>query len=231
MHGQELSKERASDRLGAFAATVERFGRLARQEGLSVRPFPGTAPEWFPRLPEPLQAAVLEHWRRYVEVCEETQREGHLLRQDGHFLWRMFGKLGVRPRADLMSVIEQGDIVEIYNSDFVQIYRNLPFFEVCSYSLDELLSRPFFELFRRDEPVTAAIVGVAQKMLAGEMDGIYAWPIGVHTIEETESPLRLRSVIEQKFVSPLYDATGRPVALLNTIRCHSSVPGVTAEMP
>lgn len=221
----QTSYERDNDRLASFKAVTERFAQLAKRENLDIIPYRGSEPVCFPALPTVLQTTILEDFRRYVSVCETSVEEGWSLKQDGNVLWRMFRKLGVHPNSDLMSQIREDDIIEIYSADYVQLFRNLRFFRYCGYSLDELLSRPFWELFRRDEEVTKQILSVAVSMFSGQIIGTHRWQLGVHTLTEIDSHFRYESTIEPGLVSPLCDTSGRIVALVNTARCLSCVPG------
>jgi hypothetical protein len=60
----------------------------------------------------------------------------------------MFQKLGVHPPSELMSEMRSGEVIEIHNGEFLQVYRNLRFFELCSYTLDDLLAAHFGSFFR-----------------------------------------------------------------------------------
>ena len=47
------------------------------------------------------------------------------------------------------SLITNENIVEVYNLDHVQLFRSINFFDLCNYSLLDLLARQWFELFER----------------------------------------------------------------------------------
>lgn len=215
----------AAETTAAFAALVDRFAALAADEGVSVVAYRGDEPKFFPMLPPPMQSAVLENFRRYLNVAERTRGDGSALSEERQFLWQMFRELGVHPPSDLMARIARSDdeVVEIYDANFVQVFRNLRFFRQCSYSLDELLSLPFWQLFHREASVTERILAVATEYFSGQRRDVHAWDLGRHTIEEISAPMRYRSVVEQKLVSPLFDGNGRIHALLNTIREVSTV--------
>ncbi len=215
----------AEETLEAFTALVERFVGLAADEGVWVVPYHGEGPKFFPQLPPPMQQAVLANFNRYVTVAEATLGDGSSLNDERQFLWQMFRQMGVHPPSDLMARIARSDdeVVEIYDANFVQVYRNLRFFKQCSYSLDELLSLPFWQLFARDSSVTDSILAVATEFFSGKRLETHQWNLGRHTIEEISAPMRYLSVVEQQLVAPLYDASGRLQALLNTIREVSTV--------
>jgi PAS domain-containing protein len=220
-----LAFESAEGRVEAFRALTERFAAVAGDEGVEVVPYWGNGPRHFAALPERKQRGVLAHFHRYVTVAEITLELGSTLSEDRHFLWQMFRQLGVHPAANLLDrVARTGDeVVEIYDANFVQIYRNLRFFRHCSYSLDELLSVPFWQLFARDPRITGRILAIATEYFSGKRRDVFEWDLGRHTVEEIYGPKRYSSVVDQRLVAPLFDAHGRVEALLNTIREISTV--------
>lgn len=186
-------------------------------------PFNGTGPSCFMALPEDRQEQILGSFEKYVGVCVETVAGGWSLRDDAQVLWRMFKALRVHPCGELMNAFDPGDVIEIYDTDFTQVYRNLAFFSVCSYTLDELLSRPFFELFRRDEKVTGELIKIGAQMIGGQLDGVHQWSMDVHKTQEMESPALYQVEVQEKIASPLQDSTGKVAAILTTLKVISCV--------
>jgi hypothetical protein len=206
-----------------FKRLTETFSDFAAREGLKVSPYKNSEPSFFGALPAEQQHGVLAHFANYVGVCKETLAGGEPLSQDRLFLWRMFHNMGVHPSSDLMSSILNGDVVEIYNADYVQVFRNLAFFSYCSFTLDELLCRPFWELFRRDPSVQNRLMAVGVAMFQHKITGTQLLDIGPHTVDEIDSPACYHSVIENKIASPLFDAGGKIIAVVTTIRSLSCV--------
>lgn len=218
-------------RANSFQQLTLRFCELAGKEGIWVRPYRPQGPLYFERLPEPLQHATLDHFARYLAVCEECLEGGAHLADDRSFLWRMFRKLGVHPVSTLLSEIEDNDVIEIYNADFIQVFRNLKFFTLCSYTLDDLLCRPFWELFRREARITEALLAVAQNIYKDNVKGSQHLELGPHVLDEIEGPRKLRSVVENRLVCPLYDHGGSVAALVSVIRPISCQSLLDAPLP
>lgn len=103
---------------------------------------------------------------------------------------------------ELKKYIDEGDIIEIYSEDFVQIYRNKTFFEFCSYDMDTILSNSFDTLFRRDPEITKALLSQAQLCLT-QFTGVQ--PIGtpVHYMQEHFANNSKIFKIEHKWCSPV----------------------------
>lgn len=211
-----------TERLAAYRALLTEFALMGQGAGLKITPFRGDGYLYFSDMPEHLQDALMAGFGSYVGVCREVLSEGGSLRDDQILLWRMFQKLKVHPPSDLMSQIGDGNVIEIYNGEFVQVFRNFNFFELCSYTLDDLLCRPFFQLFKREEWVTQKLMEVGFLFFSNQISGVYPWNTGEHTILEIDSDERLLSVIENRIAAPLFNAAGQVEAVVNVIRCKSS---------
>lgn len=225
--------ERSTSREVEFQTLLDQFAALLFAEGILVTAYTGSKPRHFMALDTSHQQQTLENFRRYVEVCQEVVAQGIGLRDDKMLAWRMFQKMKVHPPSDLMQEIRQGEVIEIYNSDFVQTFRNMRFFEICSYPLDELLCRPFWELVYREESITQMIVHQASRLLSGTVSGLFQFDIPEHSIFEIESPGRNVMVVKQRIGAPLLGSDGAPAALIAFLHVSACVrmAGVTTDPP
>ncbi len=198
-----------------FRDVLYRLCHMLNDAGMSARAHDGVLPKHFAALPSARQMGVLENTRRYTDVAEAMIRVGEVPAQSQQFLWRMFQRLGVRPVSNLMDHLEANDVVEIYNADFVQVFRSFSFFSICSYTLDDLLCRPFWELFRRDEELFGRMVEKTKLALAGDISGVHYWDVDIHSVDEIESPARYHAEVRYKLLSPLHDASGGVPAFVN----------------
>lgn len=207
-----------SDGLIRFRHLLEAFCEAARREGVAIVPYAPDGVLQFSKLPDAQREATFWNFHRYASVLDEVIRNGRSLNEDSYVLWRMFGRLGVHPRPEVMAQIGSRDIIEIYSSDFVQVFRNLKFFAICSYTLDELICRPFWELFHRDPAVTQKLIEVASAMFSGQIRETHHWDMGTHVVDEIGGAAQYHSVIENRLASPLFDESGKVVAVLHTFR-------------
>lgn len=198
-----------------FKDVLDRFCRIGRSAAMPVVGYDGDHPRRFAALPETQRVRTLENFRRYTEVTEAMVVAGESPVQAQQFLWRMFQRLGVRPVSTLMDHLEADDVIEIYNADFVQVFRSFSFFHICSYTLDDLLCRPFWELFRRDQELFGRMVETTKLALAGDIDGVHYWNVEIHSVDEIESPARYHAEVRYKLLSPLYDESGNVPAFVN----------------
>lgn len=218
-----------------MAKLMTDFAALVGGHGLDVKAYAGERPAYFAGLEPTVQNKVLSRFRQYVDVCQELAATGVSLHDDRQLLWCMIKKLGLRPSSELFSTLAHGDVVEIYDcAEMVQLYRNLRFYDVCSYSLDDVLSRPWFELYRRDEAVMQKVQDAAGRAIASRSTSIVHYAAGVHEMEEIDSVSMNRNLVENRFLAPLVDAGGQAQAVVNVIRPISLMSrraGAAASVP
>ena len=105
----------------------------------------------FSILPEAQRKAsfqVLDFMEHLVDVSI-TEKINPL--RDQQLTWYAMGKLGLKIPSNLFSWISDTDCVEIYTDQGIQLYRNFHFFQFSSYSLEDHLTYPYFELYKRPQ--------------------------------------------------------------------------------
>lgn len=157
--------------------------RLLAQEGLNRIAYSEGLPH-FSKLSFDMKTKVVHHLQFYHDLCQEQVAEGYTLKDNPSFAWRALKKLGLTPRSDLFSHLTNDMIVEIYSRENVQIFRNFRFFEFCSYTLEELLTIEWWNLFERDPKITNQLFQYASQLLSGEITGNIAPKIGTHIVSE-----------------------------------------------
>lgn len=208
------------------------FAELAGRNGTPTVAFTGAWPRHFAVLPPKDQACVLKNFRTYASICHELAATGVSLRDDRQLLWCMIKRLGLRPSSGLFGSLSNEDVIEVYDGEgMVQVFRNMKFYDVSSYSLDDIVSRPWYELYRRDPSVMDKIQMVVERAIrSGSADLLY-YETGIHEMEEIDSPLLNRSLIENRFLAPLLDQRGRAQAFVNVVRPISIMRGRGVPMP
>lgn len=186
-----------------FRLLVEGIALLLEHEGLVRKPYINSSLPYFSRLATGHQIEINRHVRTYFEICLEMTTGGESLRDTPSLLWRMLSRLKLAPTEDLFNQFGQEHVVEIYNDSNVQIFRNFRFFEICSYSLEELFSRQWWELFRRDDQMTQRLFLLASKIFSGEFTGSVRPNIATHIVEEVASSLSFRVETDFECASPL----------------------------
>lgn len=199
----DVSGVESNDMIKQFVKLADQLCEILSGFGLSVKPYHDKNNLYFAQLSLELQKSQINHLQRYVEVCQETKEQGHDLRESGQLIWNMLKKLNLKSNVDIYSNLRASDVVEIYNNQNVQTFRNLNFFKICSYTIDELLSLPWWKLYHRDEVVSREIFAVGAGVFSGEITEMVSPVSRPHILEETASASRIKMILKVKAMSPL----------------------------
>lgn len=201
------------------SALVKEFSKLAKSvsmylscEGAHVRPHLEGLP-YFSKLSLEAQQVAVDRLRFYHDLCADQSSEGYRLRDSKTFTWRALSKLGLVPKSDLFMQMTDDHIVEVYSSENIQLFRNLNFFDFCSYSLEELHAIEWWGLFDREAATTQKLFGYAEKIFSGELSENFKPEVEKHILRETNSFDRLSMEYAVELMGPLYNSR-RPQALV-----------------
>lgn len=202
-----------------FKTQVARLSAVMAQDGIYVRPFLPGLP-YFSRLSFEAQHLALKAVEFYIDLCSEHISAGEKLTDSLSFTWRALRKLGLRPHSDLFNHIQEDDMIEIYNRDSRQLYRNFRYYDFCSYSFEELYSLEWWNLFDRDQKITDALLQEGIKVFSGEVAGYCLSATPKHIVRELISVDRLANAYQAKIIAPLYEGNNIE-ALLVTLSAES----------
>jgi hypothetical protein len=184
---------------------MERFCDYARLSGSEILPYRDPSLKIFSSLSHDKQENAYNAFLKYYGVCSAATYEDIRLSDDPSLLWYVIKELGLRPCSDLFNKIQPNDVIEIYNTDFIQIFRNFAFFSICSYSLEEIFSYEWRELYERDPVITGKLAELAFSLLSGDVKTtIPILGIGDHQLTEVFSPSRHKMVVNHSYLSPLF---------------------------
>jgi hypothetical protein len=217
LDGHRLEETRVVDRLQILIAE---FVEQAKRDGIHVRGFSAERPleTVFTKFPVEKQMGIYQGFKRYYDVLSGASKEGIPLSEGPRLLWRMLSKLNLHPCAEFFDKVHSEDVIEIYDRDLMQIFRNLKFLELCNYSLDQIFSYEVTELFSRPEAATMQMLHSVQGVLDGTHQKTVAAKIPVHVLEETRTPEKGKFRIEHGFLSPLRDSSNRVVCFISTLK-------------
>jgi hypothetical protein len=137
---------------------------------------------------------------------------------DQEFFRLSMRALGVSFPADCMRYMSSGDIIEGYNRDRLQIFRNLRFIECSNYSLLEILSTEWPLLFERSAAITNQMITYCDETLWSKNRTI-AFNIPKHYVRELQTAEHQVYEIGFKTISPLFSGPDRPLGILANCNC------------
>lgn len=177
--------------------------------------------ELFRALPTSRQQAILADLSYSCEVLRETKPSSEFLNRgkELEFLRRYMRRNGLRSSyQDIESLIEEGDIIEIYDSTNLQVYRSWSLFKIISYSVADLLVHPFDVLYDRPSWVLRGIQNAIVAHVAPGMPLInFAdFEVPPYLLNESFDGHNHAFMMTQKYLVALVDENGQHRASLCT---------------
>ena len=185
-----------------FKNLAQKLSMLLATEGIRCKPYDDGLP-YFSVLDDSKKAEINQHLQFTIDLCKEQMSDGYKLSDNLTFTWRVFRKLGWAPKSDLFNNITDEDVLEIYSLDNRQLYRNLRFYDYCSYSLEALHSLEWWNLWDRDAQVVEKLFETVSKIFSGEIRETVSPGVSQHVIKEKASADKLSISYEVRYISPL----------------------------
>jgi PAS domain-containing protein len=192
------------DPVARFRAQTELLAWFLADEGVNKSPYFSRDLPHFSELAADEQAEAVRVLGHTLEIFDEVKTAGGTLADTPQLIWRSLRRLNWTPKSDVFDKIEKGDVIEIYSTEHRGLFRNLAFYDLVSYSLEDVFARKWFELFKRDEKKTAEIFQFVDRILRDEFRETTAPGFGHHLCYEMRSPARLHYKMSVKYVSPVY---------------------------
>ena len=209
------SKPSAASLAESFRVFARTLATIGESYGVLIRTYHSEELPYFSKLSSIDQETAVTRLSQYVSICQDVVAGGGSLRSSRTFVWRALKEMGLLPDSDLFTRIEEDEIIEIYNLDHIQIFRNLPFFEYCSYTLEDLYARPWHQLFLRDEPgITQKIISIVTESAARVNRKMVVTHLGQQVTREVNSAGLFALDLTVKSLGVLFDSDDRPQAFL-----------------
>lgn len=212
------SEPEAIEYARVFRKSLREFSQLAARNNIHVTAYDERSLSPLALLPDPQQKLITENFDRYFKVTSQLSNDEIPLYDSQAFLWRMLRELDLRPCSDLFKKIAPNDVVEIYDLNFIQVFRNTRFMELCSYTLEEVFTHEFPQLFLRPDEITSILVSHCQEIFQGKIKSTIPTHVPDHTLTEIWSKKKREFSIKQGIISPLFDKSGRSVAIVATLQ-------------
>ncbi len=197
----------------SYSDELKRFEKAALQGRLDLATrIDGKNHERFAALNEDCRWKLISRLSLLNEVLDNSVRI--LGTHPGHFYLRSsLKKFGWSVPPDVYELIGKDDTIEIYGTDFSLKTANIRFLQVCSYTLEEILTHEFFELFSRDSKIAEGLMKHWPTLASGEAEIIT--DLGPpHLVQETFSQKRKQFWVESKVLARVSDQSGRVVGPL-----------------
>lgn len=222
------------DKAAEHSAALKRFARyrdalseacrLFAVKGQNVPAFREGQTSRFPQLEAAAQIQILSGLESHNQLLAASlTEESKSLRPPTHSLaWAALKILGLRPPNDAFSTILDTHIVEIYNTNFTQVFRSLNFFNFVSYSLDDLMTNHFSELYTRTGTTTEEMLALCEAVQRDSQPTTYLRPFSRCLLKETFGPRGICVDSDTVVGASLFDHSGKFAGFLSAIEIYNS---------
>lgn len=198
------------NRLIALAA---KFDLRLRQSAPCIRPQLKSLPiESLNRI-----LGSLKHLQNAFNVCAEEFKDPW---DDREFFSLSMRALRVSYPSDFLGYVADGDLIEAYDINRIQVFRNMRFMETSAYSLTEILSFDWPTLFDRSSMITDKIISYTDEVLWAENRTVPT-DIPRHFIKEIRSKENQVCEVQFKVMAPLFSGPDTPFGFLATCRANA----------
>lgn len=119
---------------------------------------------------------------------------------------------------DCLDNVKSGDLIEGYDLNRMQVFRNLQFMEYSNYSLIEILAFEWPMLFERSQAITEKMITFCDETLWSKNQTI-PFNVPTHYMRELQTEHRQLYEIRFKNISPLFSGPDKPFGILGTCDC------------
>lgn len=186
----------------ALQVLFERSGIVSKVSSSADLPY-------FKALTTGSRHAVLRSMSVVLEcgLAMEAAREN--LSRNRSLAWRVMTAMGFTPLSDAFDLIAESDILEIYDSNGKVVFATPVYFDLTSYSMEDLYCRPWTDLWGRDPHITEKLMAKVAETLAPGNEKTILLDIPEHEVVETSSYERRRAIVKPKLFSPVKDRFGQ----------------------
>lgn len=201
---ESLIQESSDVLLIEFLEATTHISGICKKYGYNLEGHSPTGIAKFLSHQKPVQKKILISCQQFIEFCMSAEKEGINLRDNNTKLtWWALKQFNLRPHSELFNHLTDEHIVEIYNEDSIQVYRSFNLFQFLSYSVSDIFSHEWWELYRRDNAVFDRMLLLTNQLLDGTLTGIVKTNYPDHWVEEIFSPKKLRAVMRHDFFTPM----------------------------
>lgn len=214
---QKFSAESSTENSNLFRQISMKIADLGASVDIKITPFHNPKLPHFTKLPLPQQKNVIASLRTYLNIYESVLAEGASILSSSRVVWNALLQLGYRPTSDLFSYIRDEHLIEIHDSSLIQIFRNIGFFNYCTYSLEDLYCNNLTDLYTRDEKLEKDLIGIVGKIYSGQVDRVIDPHLQPHVIQEKASMNKFAVFCHIQNMAPLYsnsEGNKAPVATI-----------------
>lgn len=207
-----INNHKLNDNL-SFRNLCLEVSEIVSSFGISVKPYSDSRLPYFSTLSDDKKKYAIASLSQYLKICSafkayDKQADPKTL------IWFAIRQFGFRPTSDLFSYIDSEHVIEIHDLGGVQIFRNFEFYRYCSYSMEELYTLPWTDLFSHEPYSHQKLIEKAIYLLSGDVKNVIKFDLPTHRIQEKMSTSKLCLDADVLYGAPLFASDNRPTATI-----------------
>jgi PAS domain-containing protein len=188
-----------------FRDQAEALVVLLKKSGIEIDALAGESLPFFSKLSPQKKETVIFALQALFEACEDMQASDASLTRNRSIAWRVMNTIGFKPQSDVFGMLEESDIIEIYDADFQIVFATPAFFQLTSYTLEDLYCRPWTELWYREPEIHSYIHSKVMETVLTERPQTVVVDVPVHKVQEICSHEGRRANARTKLFSAIED--------------------------
>lgn len=186
-------------------SVLEETSESLRHLGFQTRPHSEASRTQFQQLPDEIQKQITRQSLDFLDLVKDfqaTKSKKSEVSEERRLVALALQKFRLKLKVEMLQP-EDNDIVEIYDSQGRQVFRNFEFFRQCSYDLLTLQTFPWEVLYERPSIVTERLLEAGKRILFG--GEVLVNPENQHTLKERYSGATRVFRISTRWAAPLYN--------------------------
>ena len=146
-----------------YRSNLIELASLLKCLGIEVRAYDNPQMLYFAKLSPSQQIAVNQALEAYVGALRSEYLDESFSNE--RFVLQFLFRMGIVPPSDLHDTLDKEKYIQIYNADQIQIFSSLSCYDRCSFTLEQLTTHTWFDLWERDSLFYYACFGLAATAL------------------------------------------------------------------
>ena len=134
----------------SFCDHIDAFCQSFAELGFNIKGYNNGDVHKFKRLSLSQKISTLRNLKKYISMYSSTLEERIEPENEAQLLWYALAQWKLTPTSDIFTKIKETDYIEVYNTDNLQIHRSFNYFQLSSYSVEDILVYPWTDLYERD---------------------------------------------------------------------------------
>lgn len=170
----------------------------------------------FALLPETHKQSALKALQLQLQFVNEAIDEGVDAFNEFSMVRMAMRKLNLFSDENILEKMDSSDVVEIIDMNMIQVYRSYSCFGLYNYSIAELVTYPWYELYERPSWVTDKIMELSMPVFQGERS-FRELPdlMPPYVLKETRTEERAAFLMQEKFYARMISSLTREPYLLS----------------